>query len=66
MDAGDYLRIGVARMCIDLGPHIAADRVTCYSTSDRSDRVGEHEVASVDTLEEFARAGIVWNTLLWG
>lgn len=51
---------------ISLGPQIAADRVTCYYTTDGGDPNGRRGVATAGAAIELARASVAWDTLLWG
>jgi len=48
------------------GPRVAAERVTCYYTTDGSDPAGARGVATSGMALELARDGVEWDTLLWG
>lgn len=51
---------------VSLGPQVLADHVTCYYTTDGGEPDGRHGVARSGAAVELVRAGVAWNTLLWG
>ncbi len=51
---------------VRLGPDLAADQVTCYYTLDGSEPVGTRGVAQNGRTLPLERAGVAWDTLVWG
>ena len=51
---------------VRVGPHVHADHVTCYYTTDSSEPSGAHGLAKCGQTVELARTGIVWDTLAVG
>ena len=47
---------------VSLGPEIAADRVTCYYTTDGGDPADQRGVAMAGAAVELARTSVVWDT----
>lgn len=60
-DPGEPITIRVT-----VGPTVAADRVTCYVTTDGADPAGSRGVAEVGTAIPMTRESVVWDTLAWG
>ncbi len=55
------------QLWVSLGPHIPADRVSCYFTTDGSEPEGEHGVAAGGSqVAAFSRHSVRWETFLWG
>jgi glycosidase len=51
---------------VTVGPAVAADRVTCYVTTDGRDPAGARGVATTGTAIELTAVGTDWDTLIWG
>ncbi|EFO80761.1 alpha amylase catalytic region [Oscillochloris trichoides DG-6] len=55
------------QLWVSLGPHVPADRVTCYFTTDGSEPDGERGVAAAGSqVAVFVRQAVRWETFLWG
>ncbi len=51
---------------VSLGPQVAAERVSCYYTTDGSEPRGLRGVAEHGMATKLIRVGVEWDTLLWG
>lgn len=53
-------------LTVRVGPGLAAEQVACYYTLDGSEPAGACGVASHGRVLKLERAGVDWDTLMWG